>query len=99
MTDKIEYKLDEADNSVGAYLDNKKIGELNFTTEYPSILAITRTWTDDEFRGRGIGAELVRYIAEYARKNEKKIISKCSFAVTFFKNNPAFQDLEYKEST
>ena len=97
MANEIEYKLNEKDNCAGAYLGDKKIGELDFVFESSTVMTITRTWTDDKFRGNGIGAELTRYIAEYARKNEKQIIPQCSFAAAFFKNNPEFQDIEYKE--
>ena len=97
MANEIEYKLDNNSNNVDAYLGDRKVGELNFIVKSPTVIVITRTWTDEEFRGKGIGAALVRYIAEYARKHEKKIIPQCSFAVAFFKNKPEFQDVEYKE--
>ena len=96
MTQKIEYELIKSDDSVSAYFGDKKIGELDFIFENPAVMVITRTWTDPEFRGNGIGAELTRYIVEYARKNGKQIIPQCSFAAAFFKNNSDFQDVEYK---
>jgi uncharacterized protein len=44
-------------------------------------------------RGKGIGAELVKYVLDYARSQNLKIIVYCPFVELYLKKHPEYNDL------
>ena len=46
-------------------------------------------------RGKGAGGVLVRYVLDYARQHNLKIVVYCSFVTAFLKSHPGYEDLVY----
>jgi hypothetical protein len=57
------------------------------------IMYIDSTFTPEEYRGRGLAAELTNAAIEYARKNALKIVPNCSYAASYFEKHPEYRDL------
>lgn len=76
--------------------DNDTKGELDYTTNN-NVLTILHTEVSDELRGKGAGKQLVSAAVDYARKNNMKIIARCSFAHSVFERVKEFQDV-WKEN-
>jgi len=54
---------------------------------------IDATFTPNEYRGRGLAAELTKAAIEYARENALKIVPNCSYAAGYFEKHPEYRDL------
>ena len=54
---------------------------------------IDATFTPEEYRGRGLAAELTRAAIEYARENALKIVPNCSYAEDYFEKHQEYRDL------
>lgn len=78
------------------YLENEKgkcVAEVTFPQVSQNEVNINHTFVDSSLRGQGIADKLVRELAVYLRKNNKKAISTCSYAVDWFGNHPEFNDV------
>lgn len=51
------------------------------------------TYVPDAFRGRGVAAALVQAALNEARKQNWKIVPRCSYVAAFLTRNPQFADL------
>ncbi|HDN18240.1 MAG TPA: N-acetyltransferase [Candidatus Bathyarchaeota archaeon] len=56
-------------------------------------LLITSTYTPPEHRGKGIAAQLLENIVEYARREGYRIVPICSYAVYFFQKRSEYRDV------
>jgi predicted GNAT family acetyltransferase len=54
---------------------------------------IDSTFTPDEYRGRGLAAELTEAAINYARENNFKIVPNCSYAKNYFEKHPEHRDV------
>jgi len=54
---------------------------------------IDATFTPEEYRGRGLAAELAKAAIEYARENAFKIVPNCDYAKSYFEKHPEYHDL------
>ncbi|HRG37687.1 MAG TPA: GNAT family N-acetyltransferase [Bacteroidia bacterium] len=56
-------------------------------------LIINHTEVHKEFKGTGVGKDLVSYAVSYARKRNIKIVPLCRFAKAIISRNPEMQDV------
>ena len=82
--DRGEFFIEENDGRL-ALMTYKKAGD--------DKIIIDHTEVDPNFRGEGLGEDLVAAGVEYARKNNLKIIATCPFAKKVIDENPAFRDI------
>lgn len=78
------------------YLENEKgecVAEVTFPQLSENEVNINHTYVDRSLRGQGVADKLVKELAAYLRKNNKKAISTCSYAVGWFKSHPEFDDV------
>jgi len=80
------------DNTILIQLDRRNIAHLRFHVEGRSLF-LDSTFTPPEYRGKGIGSELVKASIEYAKKNNLSIVPVCEFAVEYFKKHTEYIDL------
>ena len=64
--------------------EGQRVGKSTYTMAGPEKLIIDHTVVDDDLRGTGKGADLVRAVVDYARENGLKILPLCPFASTMF---------------
>lgn len=57
------------------------------------VMAITHTGVPPAIGGRGVAAELTRIALETARLERWKVVPACSYAATFIRRHPEFDDL------
>ena len=65
---------------------------LSYTHE-GSAVVMNHTYVPAEFRGRGVGASLVRAALDEARRQGWSVVPRCSFIAAFIERNPEFSDL------
>lgn len=56
-------------------------------------IVIDHTFVSKELRGKNIGQLLVEKVVNFARENNKKVITQCWFAEKEFEQNKDYQDL------
>lgn len=89
----MEYK--EENNRFVAFDKNgKEAGEVTFQNAGDTMIIIDHTFVDDDYRGQGIGAELVRYVVDKAKNTDKKIVPLCPFAQREFIRKPEYQEFK-----
>lgn len=57
-----------------------KAGEMAYTWAGDSMLIIDHTDVEDQFRGQGIGRQLLDALVAFAREREIKVIPLCPFS-------------------
>jgi len=65
---------------------------LGYTCDGDQII-LEHTHVPNEFRGKGIAANLARAALEEARQRRWRVIPRCSYVAGFIKRNPQFGDL------
>jgi uncharacterized protein len=90
-----EIKHKESDRRGMFYMESEKgvISELTYTHENNGILVIDHTQTKPELEGRGLAAQLVKRIVEFARENNFKIDPLCPYAEIQFDQNKEYKDV------
>ncbi|WP_397474856.1 GNAT family N-acetyltransferase [Pusillimonas sp.] len=56
-------------------------------------LTLTHTEVPESMGGKGIASDLVKHALELARRNGWKVHPECSYAATYIKRHPEYQDL------
>lgn len=78
------------------YMDNDQgitIAEVTFPNVKDKVVNINRTYVDDSLRGEGIAGKLMLEAAKQIRKEGKKAILTCSYAVNWFSKNNEYDDI------
>ena len=71
----MEYKIDEKENQIQVFDGDRKIGFISLVNK-GYLIDAPHTEVDKEYGGQGIAGKLVDKLVEYARENNKKIISR-----------------------
>jgi len=56
-------------------------------------IIIISTYTQPQYRGRGLAARLMRAIVDFAEEKGLNIKPACSYAVRFFKKHPEYEHI------
>ncbi|MCI8835437.1 MAG: N-acetyltransferase [Ruminococcus sp.] len=83
-------------NRIALY-DNEKpekmLAEVTFPSTDSDTVEINHTFVDDSLRGQGIAGKLMTAAAQELRRQEKKAVLSCSYAVKWFEKHPEYQDI------
>lgn len=91
----IKQNNNEKNGAFEIWDDGKKAGEMTYTWAGDDKFIIDHTEVDPSFGGKGLAKQLVLAGAEYARKNNKKVMPLCSYAKSVFDKNEDLKDLVY----
>ncbi len=56
-------------------------------------MVLMHTFVPESGRGKGIGSILVKYVLDYIRKQNLKMIVYCPFVAKYLKSHPEYNDL------
>ena len=73
--------------------NGRKIAEINFPEVRPGVVNIVHTEVDPSLGGQGIAGKLTKEAAEQIRREGKKAVLTCSYAIRWFQKHPEYQDL------
>jgi len=73
--------------------NDRQIALMTYKKTGASVITIDHTEVDSNFRGKGLGVDLVKAGVKYARENHLKIIPTCVFAKKLIDLKPEFQDV------
>ena len=71
----------------------KLIAEVTFSQRADGAVDINHTFVDDSLRGQGIADQLMREVHESLKKEDRKAILTCPYAVKWFRNHPEKEDV------
>jgi len=78
------------------YLENDNrecIAEVTFPDVSENKVNINRTFVDKTLRGQGVADKLLNALVQELKKNNKKAIASCSYAVDWFEKHPEHKDI------
>lgn len=73
--------------------DSKEAGVMTYTWAGPTKFIIDHTDVNPDFKGQGVGQQMVMKAIEYARANNLKIMPLCPFAKSVFDKNADLGDV------
>src|SRR5690606_41050828 len=76
----INHRKEENKGAFIASENGTKAGEMTYSKAGAEKIIIDHTEVNPEFKGRGVGKEMVLAAVDYARKNNIKILPLCPFA-------------------
>jgi predicted GNAT family acetyltransferase len=91
---KIKHLTEPGGGEFVAEQDGQEAGRMTYS-DAGSKMIIDHTEVDPQYQGRGVGKQMVMASADYARKNDKKIVPLCSFARGVFDRVPELADVRY----
>jgi len=85
--------IDFSESATGGKFYIADYAKMTFVNSENNIINVNHTWVSPDHRGEGLAQGLYRYMIDYSRKNNLKIIPGCSFVEKMLTDNPADQDL------
>lgn len=82
------------------YMDNEQgrtFAEVTFPEVKDGVVDINHTFVDESLRGQGIAGKLMKEAAEQLRKENKKVILTCPYAIGWFDKNKEYDDILEKK--
>ncbi len=76
--------------------DNKELAEVTFPELNENVVNINHTFVDPSLRGQGIAGKLMLELSKKLRKENKKAMISCPYAVYWFDRNEEYKDVVYK---
>ena len=71
--------------------NDRQIALMTYKKSAAGVITIDHTEVDSNFRGEGLGEDLVAAGVKYARENDLKIVPACLFAKKVIDETPEFQ--------
>lgn len=80
---------------IGEDVENNK-AKMTYKETGKNILIIDSTLVSKELEGQGIGKKLLKEVVDFAREEEKKIMSTCPYAIAQLEKNEEYHDIYLK---
>lgn len=87
----VEIKEQDSKGTATATENEQQAGEMTYSIANNDFIIIDHTEVNPEFKGKGVGKQLLYRIVEMAREKNLKILPLCPFANAMFKK---FEDLK-----
>ena len=89
----IELKKDENKGFALATENGKTAGKMTYSIASDDFIIIDHTEVEPDFKGKGVGKQLLYKIVEMAREKNLKILPLCPFANALFQKTPDIKDV------
>ena len=86
-------EIEEENKRFALYDDGKEIGEITWQEAPDDVLVVDHTFVDSAYRGQKLAQKLLNAVVEKARREDRKIMPVCSFAVKEFKEKSEYDDV------
>ncbi|HHV72583.1 MAG TPA: N-acetyltransferase [Clostridia bacterium] len=73
--------------------EDKPLAEMTFVLTGKSFIIVDHTYVSEKLKGKGIGKLLLDEVANWARKENKKIIPLCPFVKVQMEKGEEYQDV------
>ncbi|MDD7461860.1 MAG: GNAT family N-acetyltransferase [Prevotella sp.] len=78
------------------YDGDEQMGYISYVWESEEVMNIQHTIVDPKHEGKGVASALLNYAVDFARQNNKKIQTSCSFVQAKFNRSGAYDDVKAK---
>lgn len=82
-----------SDNGIELEDNGKVVAQVVFRNGTGDICNISSTFVDNSLRGQGIADRLMKEACDKIRSAGKKAYPTCSYAVSWLKNHPEYNDI------
>ena len=86
-------EIKEENKRFALYDGETEIGEITWQETPDDVLEVDHTFVNPDYRGQQLAQKLLKAVVEKARREEKKIMPVCSFAVKEFKEKLEYDDV------
>ena len=93
MDFEISVKITETKGSFIYWQNDQKGGEMTFSIAGPEKIIIDHTEVEDDFRGKGVGFQLVTFAVNYVREKGIKMLPLCPFTKATLQKHPEWSDV------
>lgn len=69
------------------------VAEVLFPDITPGMADIRHTFVDESLRGRGIAGKLMEAVAAQLRREHKRAVLTCPYAIRWFREHPEYGDI------
>jgi len=90
---KIQHSEDGEQGKFYIEENDRQLALLTYKNPGDGAIIIDHTEVDSNFRGEGLGEDLVEAAVKFARENNLKIVPTCPFAKKVIDDKPEFQDV------
>ena len=73
--------------------EGNKLAYVKFPSVDENTVMVTTTYVSDVLRGQGVAGKLMNALYDELNKTNKKVILKCSYAVSWFEKNTDKQNV------
>lgn len=77
--------------------NGKTVAEVTFQKRSEDVVEIDHTFVHDSMRGQGIAGKLMQRLSERLRREKKKAVPVCSYAVKWFEKHDEYKDVLFIE--
>lgn len=84
-----EIILNEAEHRFELHIDGHMAYEV--FERFPGGIAYLHTIVPEALSGKGVGSKLIKYILDYAAKNQLKVRPDCPFVKAYIDKHPEYQ--------
>lgn len=82
--------------SITAWDGDRRAAEMTYSRTNPSLVIVDHTEVFDDFKGQGIGKQVVAAVVRWARENNQQIMPLCPFTRRMFQRTPGYADVWYR---
>lgn len=76
--------------------EGEVVAEVTFPDLDENTIEVNHTFVDDSLRGQGIAGQLLEAAAAKAKRESKKVIPSCSYAIKWFEKNDNYSEIVKK---
>ncbi|MDB5744709.1 MAG: GCN5-related N-acetyltransferase [Polaromonas sp.] len=88
----LEIRHNEIKQAYEAFVDGRFAGTCEYE-ESANVITFTHTLVQPEFKGKGIGSALAKFVLEESRLQGKQVVADCQFISAYIKKNAEFASL------
>lgn len=81
---------------IAGYDGDERTGYISYVWESDEVMNIQHTVVAPKHEGKGVASALFNYAVDFARQNNKKIQTSCSFVQAKLNKNDAYNDVKAK---
>lgn len=89
----VQHKIEGSKGSFFIKEEGALAAEMTYSRAGDQMIIIDHTDVSEQWRGKGLGAILVKAAVDYSREKGIKIMPLCPFANSVFKKEPDLQDV------
>ncbi len=89
----VKHTENDGSGDFTALIEGREAGKMTYTSTGENKFSLDHTEVISTYKGKGVGKELLKSAAEYARNNNYKIVPVCSYAKKLMERSSDYDDV------